>query len=496
MEPGETLTLDLIIIGGGISASFLCLDILKKNPDFNILILESSTEFPQKIGESLVDMTALILEQKGIGHILQSQTKKSGIRFLFNENRSRDRSDIAEFASPTFPGKINAYHLDRKRFDQDLLEEVECRGVQVLRPAEILSFERKDLENQLVVKCNDQYLSLRARWVVDASGRSRYLHQSLGWKDKNIELQTGSLMAHFKHIQPNDVWDTPENKHWDTKAIALRKFSTTHLMRPYSWWWIIRLDEVTTSIGVMFDKRKVQVNDPEEHFRSLIKEDPELSKMTSGAEMGAIRYIENVPYVSEQLFEPGVALIGDSGAFMDPLFSPGLELIGQQSLWLSELLLKDKQEGMFDLKAWRKYQTQFHTAYDTRLTMYQFAYGIMGSHDLFTTWTKLGNFVYLSRIVYPSVVFPSRLKMPLRFTFLERLGVQIIGKRLNRLYDKRLAQGRTSKTGKGHLTYSGVRVPKDWRFIYTPLLLLSKAAFGYVSLEIRELVSLKKSVHK
>jgi len=34
-------------------------------------------------------------------------------------------------------------------------------------------------------------------------------------------------MAHFKHIQPNDVWDTPENTYWDNHAIALRKFSTT-----------------------------------------------------------------------------------------------------------------------------------------------------------------------------------------------------------------------------------------------------------------------------
>ena len=41
-------------------------------------------------------------------------------------------ADIAEFASPTFPGRIKAYHLDRKRLYQDLLEEVEKRGVYVV----------------------------------------------------------------------------------------------------------------------------------------------------------------------------------------------------------------------------------------------------------------------------------------------------------------------------------------------------------------------------
>ena len=145
MEPRQELNFELVIIGGGVSASFLCLDILKKDPSFKILIIENSIEFPQKIGESVVDMTALILEEKGIGHLLSSQTKKSGIRFLFNEQLSKDRTDIAEFASPTFPGRINAYHLDRKRLDQDLLEEVE-KEVSLFFVQLKLSFLSKEMD--------------------------------------------------------------------------------------------------------------------------------------------------------------------------------------------------------------------------------------------------------------------------------------------------------------------------------------------------------------
>lgn len=496
MESGSALNPDLTIIGGGIAASFLCLDILKKDPEFKILIIENSPEFPQKIGESLVDMTALILEQKGISHLLTSQTKKSGIRFLFNEKMSSDRADIAEFASPTLPGRINAYHLDRKRFDQDLLDEVERKGVHVLRPAQVVEYIKHDAFNEIHVSCEGELFNIRSKWVVDASGRARFLHHKMGWEDRKIPLQTSSIMAHFRHIQPNEVWDTPENKYWDTNAIALRKFSTTHLMRPNSWWWIIRLDEVTTSIGVMFDSQKVEVKDAEMHFKELLTNDPELSKMTMGAEMGAIRYIENVPYVSAKLYEKGIALIGDSCAFLDPLFSPGLELIGQQSLWLSDLLVKERKSEVFDSKSWKTYESLFQKAYDTRLTMYAYAYGFMGSYDLFTTWTKLGNFVYLSRIVYPSVVFKSLFKMPLRFTWFEHMGVRFIGGRLNKIHRKRLNQHRTSEKGKNYLAYSGVRVPKDYRFSYIPVLLLFKAAFGYVSLELREMFSNRRSVHK
>ena len=92
---------DLIIVGGGAAASFLCLSIFKLNPNFNILILEQSITFPLKIGESLIDMTALFVQRLGIEHILTEQTTKTGIRFLFNESNSFDRADVAEFASPS-----------------------------------------------------------------------------------------------------------------------------------------------------------------------------------------------------------------------------------------------------------------------------------------------------------------------------------------------------------------------------------------------------------
>ena len=104
---------DLIIIGGGISATLLCLSIYKRDPEFKILIIEKSIQFPQKIGESVVDLTAVFLKSLNIDHLLTDQTHKTGVRFLFNELNSSDLSDIAEFASPTLPGAVKGYHLNR-----------------------------------------------------------------------------------------------------------------------------------------------------------------------------------------------------------------------------------------------------------------------------------------------------------------------------------------------------------------------------------------------
>ena len=478
---------DLILIGGGASATFLCLSILKINPEFKILILEKSATFPQKIGESVIDMTALFIASLGIEHLLEKHVQKTGVRFLFNESNSADRSKIAEFASPTFPGLIKGYHLNRSVFDEQMLDEVKSKGVSVVRPATIVTASFSDFNNELEVEGDGKTIRVKSKWLVDASGRARYIANTLNWNDQKIELNTGSIMAHFKNIAPAELWDTPKNEHWDTCSIGLRKFSTTHLMRKNSWWWIIRLDDVNTSIGVVFDKNKVQFDTYESYFIALLETDAQLSIITKNAERGPIRHIESVPYVSEKLYSKGIALIGDSGAFLDPLISPGLELIGQQSIWLADLFTQEKQTGIFKESAWKKYNNTFLKAYASRLRIYSVGYNFIQSYDLFTAWLMQGNYVYFSGLVFPSIVFKRKLKNPLRFNLLERIALNFFTWRYTKFQASRESQGRISKTAPNTLRYSDVRVPKNFRFYFVPFHLLLKSLKAYLKLEVKEI---------
>ena len=480
---------DLIIVGGGAAASFLCLSIFKLNPNFNILILEQSVTFPLKIGESLIDMTALFVQRLGIEHILTEQTTKTGIRFLFNESNSFDRADVAEFASPSYKGRIKSYHLNRSLFDQQLLDEVEKKGVHVIRPAEIIKNVHTEFDNQLDIQSNGEIHLVQSKWLIDASGRSRFIQRTMNWKDQKIGLNTGSVMAHFKNIAEADEWDTPMNKEWDTCAIGKRKFSTTHLMRKNRWWWIIRLDNETTSIGVVFDNNKVKFENPEEFFLAEIKNDAQLSRLLAKAEIGPIRHIESVPYVSERLYSKGMALIGESGAFIDPLISPGLELISQQALTLAELLIDDKKTNHFQAQKWEKYNALFLKAYAARLKMYEAGYNFIESYDLYTTWLKAGNVKYFSGVVYPSILFPKKFKKPLTFTRIEQLGVSFLIHRLKKIHTKRINEGRISATLPNTLKYSGVRIPNGAKFYIIPLKLIGKAISSYLRLELVELKS-------
>ncbi|MDW3649846.1 MAG: tryptophan 7-halogenase [Bacteroidia bacterium] len=484
---------DMIIIGGGLAASFLSLSIFKRNPDFRILIIEKTEYFPQKIGESLLDIAALFVKSLDIDHILSRHTAKSGIRFLFNENKSSDLSQIAEFASPTFPGLIKGYHLDRKLFDQDILDEVDRKGAQIYRPAQILRFSHEDFKNELDLEVAGEFKKVQAKWLVDATGRHRYIPNELKWEDRKIGLNTGAIMAHFKNIAPTEIWDTPQNEYWDTASIGLRKFSTTHLMRKHCWWWIIRLDEERTSIGVVFDKHKVDFEDPQAFFLQQIQEDPQLSLMTEGAERGKIRHIEHLPYVSKHLYSKGIALLGESGAFLDPFVSPGIELIGQQCIFLSELLCQEKESNRFDAKAWKSYEGIFQHAYTSRLRIYEEAYQFMDSYELFTNWLMQGNFMYFVRVVYPAVIFPHRLRLPLRFNLMERVALNYFSQRFKKIYEQRKQQNRQLVYPPNSLKYSGVRLTRGPRFLLTPIILFAKILGGYLKLELKELNYLFKS---
>ena len=477
-------THDIVIIGGGLAATFFALNCKRSNPDLKICIIENSEVFPMKIGESLVDMTALFVEKMGLSHLLQGHVKKSGIRFLFNESNSENPHDQCEFASPTFVGHIHSYHLNRQKFDQDLLDEVATLGVEILRPAKIIDLKASVFYNQIHVETAQDILKLSSKWVVDASGRARFVPKFLNWKDKKINLHTEAIMAHFTGIADQKIWDTSNNSFWDEYAISPRKFSTTHFMRENKWWWIIRLNDELTSIGVVLNSQAIQIENPVAFFQNELNTDPQMRQLVSGAKIGEIRHIEKLPYVSEQLYSKGIALIGESGAFIDPLISPGLELIGQQSLWLSQLICQNVHSDIWSDKNWKHYERQFMKSYECRLKIYESAYPLMGSFDIFSAWLMQGNVLYFGKLVFPSVMFSNRIRKPLQFNFLERLAFNYFRARYQGIYDKR-KRNPNRKRPKGLIRYSGVRVPKDWRFPFIPLVLMGKALMAYLRIELK-----------
>lgn len=479
---------DLIIIGGGISASLMSISLSNKNKNFRIAIIERSTEFPQKVGESTSDITALFLHNLQIDDLLKKYAGKAGLRFLFNENKSSDPEQVAEFSSPTLKTSIPGFHLNRKLFDEEILMEAERRGATVFRPSTILSSALKPFDYNFEIEFNQEKIQLRAERILDASGRFRFLKEELSWNDADIELNTGSIMAHFKGVNTN-VFAAQETKnYWKKNALYDISYSTLHLMRPYSWWWLIKVDDETTSIGMVYDKTKITIDDPKKYFNNQLKNDPELAVIVNGATKSEIKVLDSVAYCSEKLVDKGASVIGDSGAFCDPLISPGIELICQQVLWLTELYLDDFKQKSFNNKKWSKYEKTFLSAYDARISLHSHLYNVMEYYDLMADWLRLTTFSYFAFYVHPSVVSKKRLKWPVQIKGIERVGFNLKKRRMNAIVKKRREKNYVHKRKPNEVSFSKIEIVRgNLKLATVPIKLFLRWLWGNMKLELRHI---------
>ncbi len=481
---------DVVFMGGGMAASMLSLQLIRKKPSLRIAIVERSEVFPRKVGESTSDITGLFLNRFDIGHIMHDQIRKTGLRFLFNEKNTTSTADLRELSSPSFKGPTNGYHLNRSVLDDRMLKECESKGIVVHRPATVVGFTYRPYNSTLKVELNEKKYELNTRWVVDASGSARFIHKHMKWTDEKIGLDTGSVLAHYENLQPPEVWDVPETAFWKKHAIGPKGHSTIHFVRPHSWWWHIKIDENTTSLGMVFDRKKYLFEDATRFFDDYIAKDAQLTTLTKNSKRTEVRHLTHLPYVSSKLYDEGLALVGDAGAFIDPLFSPGLEMICQQTLALRDLLIGDFENEPSNKKAWKKYERRFIAAYKDRAFTYEQGYKYMGSYDLFSNWTQIGMFGYFALSVFPSALKFNRLKKPFAFTPVSRFAYRLLVMRYDRILKRRTRQGRISSSRISPVSFTYVAVPYGWKFYIRPLLLFWLWGWNYVKLECTEFASM------
>ncbi|MDG2343188.1 MAG: tryptophan 7-halogenase [Flavobacteriales bacterium] len=483
---------DVVILGGGISGSLFALNLIKKKKSLSILILDKERQSKPKVGEATADLSSIFLNRLGINHLLSQQQQKTGLRFIFNEQNSSDKKDVLEFASPSFKTFANGYHLNRSVFDSKLLLECEKKGVTVFRPIELNSANFKSNKCILKVSCNGINSEIESCWFIDASGRFRYIKKKFNWADKKISLNTGAISAHFTSMSAPSNWDREDTPYWLKNALGSKSYATTHFLKSNSWWWLIKLDEFTSSLGVVYNKNKISVRDPEAYFLESIKQDAILCEVTKNAQISKINHLDSLPYICTKMHQNNVAVLGDANAFIDPLFSPGLEITSQQNEHLVFLLLDYFKNNKKNTIAWKKYEDKFLKTYLDRSFVYSNLYQFMHSYDLFSNATQLLFFGYQSFAVLPLRYFPSRIKNPLRFYKVDGWIFKKLFKRYHKIVINREKNNRKSSSLKQPVSYSGINIPNGFYILFKPIHLGLIWLYNYIKIESTEFYFLIK----
>ena len=457
---------DVAIFGGAFSGAATALVLKRRCPAARVLIVEKTTAFDRKVGESTTEVSSCYMTRiLGLTHHLGHQhLPKQGLRFWFSQEPNQSFNDCVELGA-RYGARLAGFQVDRATLDSHLLDMAVSAGCELIRPAKVTSLELQPGGEQLLtLDFQDQQPTVRTRWIVDASGRAATIARKLGYFRPNLEHPINAVWARFTGVKEWDSYEWREKfREMANACRTSREWATNHLMG-YGWWcWIIPLRGGDVSAGIVYDSRIFNLPagaNLAERLHNHLYSHPVGRAIFSEAQAieGDVHAFSALPYWSEKVCDNGWASVGDAAGFIDPLYSPGLDFCSFTSYFVADLLARSL--GGEDVSLLLEYyNAQFPMTYRRWFeALYQDKYFFMGEADLMAAALLLDVASYylgLVRHVYrdPECAFA-------RFPFAGRPG-RIAGS-IMKFYQRRLVTLAKNRAIAGRLG----EVNCGWRELY------------------------------
>lgn len=401
---------DVVILGGAFSGASAAILLRREAPALRVLVVEKAEAFEAKVGEATTELSAMFLTRRlAMWHHLEAEhLPKEGLRYWFSNERVTGHADATE-AGGFLRSAVPSFQLRRDTLDEYLLKTAVDEGAELLRPAKVRDVETGEFENRITVEVGTETREIRSTWVLDATGRVNFLGRRMGLIDRNDAHPTAAIWCRWKDVRHIDDLAARQGM-LGTRNIGSRRLSTNHYTGFGYWIWVIPLGNGETSIGVVFDKRLVDLhhskNRPED-FVAFLKAIPALAELIEGAtpRFDDLRFYSHLPYVTRQYMGKGWSLLGDAAAFLDPYYSPGLDHAAFSVDATVEIVRehaagKDVAERIDEHNATfvRSYHRFFEAAYRDK-------YYYMGEADLLSASFLLDTAHYYIFVVIPAYRF-------------------------------------------------------------------------------------------
>ena len=256
----ETDVYDVVVMGGALSGGATATLLLRQNPGIRVLILEKSAKLSRRVGEATVEVSAYFMcRVLGMTQYLnESHLNKQGLRFWFTNDEVKTLAEASELG-PLYQVRVPSYQLDRAAFDEEVLRRAGVAGAHIVRPVTVTDVQLSSGKEQTVTFRNgDGTKTVRARWIVDASGVAAILARKEGWWISNTEHPTAAAWSRWKGVKDWDSRELAEKyPQWSSAVYATRNTATNHVIGDGWWSWWIPLKGGDVSVGVVFDQRLV-----------------------------------------------------------------------------------------------------------------------------------------------------------------------------------------------------------------------------------------------
>jgi flavin-dependent dehydrogenase len=374
---------DVAILGGGLAGLSLALQLRRVTPAARICVIERRSgpapDAVHKIGESTVEIGAhyfgstLGLED----HLRERHLKKFGFRFFSSDGRD-GIDDVQEIGVSRYLN-VTSYQIDRGIFENFIVERARSEGVDVALGTSVDAVRLATSGHEVDVRDAAGSRTLRARWVVDASGRAALLKRQLGLAEQSDHDVNSAWFRVPARIDP-EAWSTDER--WLERCLPGHRWrSTNHLVGDGYWVWLIPLSSGFHSVGIVADAGRHplgQINSYSRALSWLDRHQPRLARALRelGDAPSDFVFLKHFSHGCRQLYSPDRwAITGEAGVFLDPFYSPGSDFIAICNTYVSDLIRRDLAGERFEPYA-SLFEQLFRSFADSTMTLYRGQYGI------------------------------------------------------------------------------------------------------------------------
>ena len=368
----------MAICGGGLAGLTLTRQLKLALPHCSIVLIDRlARPLPDaafKVGESTVEVGAHYLAEKLqlTDYFAQHHLRKLGLRFFFGD-ALRPLQERPEFGLSTFFPTVGTYQIDRGVLENDLRQLNAEAGVDLLegmRVRDIVLMESPPHKILLTGPDATQPHTVQARWVVDATGRRRFLQKKLGLT-RDVRHKHSAVWFRFAGRIDVDDLVPREHQAWHNRVPhGMRYYSTNHLMGKGYWVWLIPLVSNYTSVGIVVREELHPFQDMNTYPLAqqwLSNHEPILAAYLKDRAPVDFMCMHKYSYSSRQVFShQRWACVGEAGVFADPFYSPGTDIIGFGNTMTTEMIKLD-MEGKLTPDLVEAYN-QFLISYNDRVT--------------------------------------------------------------------------------------------------------------------------------
>lgn len=362
---------DVCVYGAGIIGMFNALQYARRGMSVALVDeLSESERGAYKVGESLLTFSSSMLRSIcDLDEEIKASFEKRGLWFMTGYEGRTSFDGVTEWAEhsrlpASWVGPLYSRTFGRTLFQNAQIVRPEIEAVlreriatkplvRVIDTGRVIDVEfgRGGAPHVTTWRAKDHSATgtVRSRWVVDCSGRRRFLSRRL---DLSVSLDDGfvtsAVWGQFANCTDESFqgWEFTFPGGESTR----RDYTTVHMWGDGYWIWLIRLSKNRISVGVSLDRRILEGHESlREVFWTIIRRYPSLDFLTEDNLLDFSAY-KNIQHISEVYVSPDRFVVaGDAASIIDAYYSQGMSQAMVTSWHGANVVERDLKEGRLDL---------------------------------------------------------------------------------------------------------------------------------------------------